>query len=310
MVTDLNNEADRRDATDIPRRPAFRLVTAPLAAWLVLGFACHQLRAATLYVDNVNGSDAFNGRSARPISDEVGPTRTIRRALELAGPGATISILNRGRPYHESIALVGRRLSGHGPSRFIIEGNGATLDGSRPVPPAAWRARENGLWEVRLWRKGHVLLVRDGNIVPRTQCPHGIPRPLLELPAGRFCVHHGRVLYRPEPLELPFEQSFRFAALDVAITLYAVEHVEIRNLNIQHFRLDGITAHDRCHNVRLIGVASEGNGRAGLTVGGTSRVSAIGCRFRNNQQHSVRIEEFAVVELQNCDLDVAPSVIE
>ncbi|RMG41251.1 MAG: right-handed parallel beta-helix repeat-containing protein, partial [Planctomycetota bacterium] len=133
---------------------------------------------------------------------------------------------------------------------------------------------------------------------------------LLQLAAGRLCVHRGRILYGSEPVELPFEEPFRFGALDVAITLYAVENVEIRNLNIRHYRLDGIVAHDRCQRVRLVGVNAEANGRAGLTVGGTSHVAAASCRFRRNLEASVRIEEFGVFEADDCDLDSPPAILE
>ena len=67
-----------------------------------------------------------------------GPVQSLTRGLATAQPGDRIVMSNTGEPYRESVTLFGGRNSGQRSQPFVIEGNGATLDGSLPVPPKAW----------------------------------------------------------------------------------------------------------------------------------------------------------------------------
>ena len=49
-------------------------------------------RAATIYVNNRTGSDAYNGIRDEAINEKTGPVKSIRRALKLAGPSDVISL--------------------------------------------------------------------------------------------------------------------------------------------------------------------------------------------------------------------------
>ncbi len=58
------------------------------------------LSAAVIYVNNRIGADAFDGASKKPIGQETGPVKTIRRALQLAESADTIVVENTGTAYY------------------------------------------------------------------------------------------------------------------------------------------------------------------------------------------------------------------
>ena len=125
-------------------------------------FAGSAASAGVVYVDNLGGSDKFDGSSAKLTDQLGGPVRTFRKAVRIARRGDTISIANTAKPYHQSLQLTRLKNSGFGGYPMVIEGNGATLSGASPVPAVAWHHHKDGLWQFRPLRKGHYLLLRDG----------------------------------------------------------------------------------------------------------------------------------------------------
>src|SRR5208282_6483065 len=106
-----------------------------LASCLLIG----QATAREIFVDNTGGDDKNNGLHAQNQGDTLSPVRTIAKALRLARSGDHIVLANSGQPYRDCIALVGSRHSGAARLMpFILDGNGATLDGSEPVPSDGW----------------------------------------------------------------------------------------------------------------------------------------------------------------------------
>src|SRR5690242_11981223 len=109
---------------------------------LIVVFCAGSATVATardLFVDNLGGDDRANGREPNS-STEAGPVKTIARALALAEPGDRIHLAKNATPYRESISLAGGDHSGFVVSPFTIVGNGATLDGSLPVPARDWES--------------------------------------------------------------------------------------------------------------------------------------------------------------------------
>lgn len=279
-------------------------------------------RAAVIYVDNVLGHDDFDGSSPEVRRERVGPVRTIARAVQMARPGDVISVANRGRPYYESIQLVGPRCSGltFQPPRagercrtdviaFQLQGHGAVVSGARPVSPGAWQRLPGRLWRFEPYRKGYFLLLKDEKPLPESPRPKSEAE-LNRLPEGHWCVWRGCVYYRARLDELPPLEPFQYAAEDVGLTLYAVRNVRISDLVFRHFRLDGVNAHDLCRCVVLENVVCQQNGRSGLTVAGSSRLTARRCRFVDNRVHSVLITEMGEVRLEQVEVSKPPTVAE
>lgn len=264
--------------------------------------------ARTIFVNNLAGDDQYDGTAGQRESGSVGPLRTLHRAVRVATFGDTIVLANTGEPYYEGLTLVGAKHSGNATVPFRIVGNGATLSGLQPVPKECWRNHQGKLWSFEPEQKGHYLLRKSGEAVERFPVDLSQHRPD-ELPAGKFAVCRGRVFYRASPGEDVPALDFQIAQQTTGVSLYAVHHVIIENLNVQHFRIDGLNAHDLCRNVLISGISSMENGRSGVTVTGSSRVVLRKCAVTKNLESSVRIMERGEADVQDSELDAEPSLI-
>lgn len=265
--------------------------------------------ARVLFVNNRTGSDRADASSLEIVGPVAGPVRSISRALELAAPGDTIYVTNTGVPYYDSLSLVGRRLSGSALRPFRILGNGSILTGAMTLPPTAWQEVGIDVWKVVPYRKGHFQLVRNGKalaeVKPSADKPwYRVPK----LAAGEWCAFKGAIYFQAEKNTDPAEQNFAIARQECGITFLDVHDVLVEDLVIRHFRLDGVHLHDRSEGIALSNVGLIENGRAGLSVRGTSVADLAQTAVRGNRKFSVLIEEFGGVDLVGCDLDVAPTV--
>jgi hypothetical protein len=267
--------------------------------------AVQSLAAADLFVDNTVGDDICDGLSLQPLDARSGPVRTIGRGLKLVRPGDTLHIANHGVPYFESLEIVGWRFGGG----FTLEGNGAVVSGAKMVPFDAWRYMGDEVWRFTPRRKAFYQLISDDKALPEHPCP---PRAasLPEIPAGHWCAWRGSIYYRALPgrSQTQNDPPLWFAAEEVGITLLDVEAVVIHNLELRHFRLDGVNAHDRCTHVILDSVRLIENGRAGLAVGGSSTVGIKDSTVEGNRVAQILNAEVAQTEVLTSQLGAAPGV--
>jgi hypothetical protein len=106
----------------------------------------------------------------------------------------------------------------------------------------------------------------------------------------------------PDPLS---DAPLEFAAEEVGITLLDTDGVVIRNLELRHYRLDGVNVHDRCRYVILDHVRLIENGRAGLAAGGSSLVGIRDSILAGNRVTQVLNAEVAQTEILDCQLGPA-----
>lgn len=272
----------------------------PLHALLLLALLTPSVCARDIFVDNVAGDDRRQGESPEINGRAGGPCRSIRRALQLARRGDRVVIADTGQLYHESLTLQAGRHSGIPTRPFTIVGNGATLDGSAPVPQDAWQQVEGNIFRFRPRRATFQLLFLDGKpakqqIVDRSQ---GLP----DLQPLEWCLLDRTVYFRVEKDRLPDQYDLSYTSLLVGITLYEVRHVLVTDLVIQGFQQDGVNAHDSVFDATLAGLTCRGNGRSGISIGGASRVKVLACLVGNNGTAQVRTEEFSLTEIINSDL--------
>jgi hypothetical protein len=99
------------------------------------------------YVNNITGKDSHDGRQSSPVSDgNSGPVATITRAIELAPPSSRILIANTGLDYRETVR-VGKDKHGKPDAPFVIDGQGATVNGLLQAPAKAWtHLRDDIYW--------------------------------------------------------------------------------------------------------------------------------------------------------------------
>lgn len=237
--------------------------------------------AKDIYVDNVAGNDLFTGEQSYNTPEQTGPVRTLAKALGLALYGDTIVLANHDIPYHESISLVGGRHSGSLRQPFAIKGNGAILDGSRPINPDAWEPYTGNVFWFRPSRMSYQQLYIDGRPAAQVAVPSWEKRPP-KLKKLEWCSVRGVIYFCVEESKLPGDYNLSCAEAQAGITLYHVDNVLIDGLTIQGFQLDGINLSNTARHVVISNVMCRGNGRSGVTVGGASIVDIRDCSLGNN----------------------------
>ncbi len=257
--------------------------------------------ARDLYVNNTAGDDLLDGAAETASGSGHGPVQTLRQALWLANTADRITLANTGTPYHESVTLFGDKHSGFSTRPFIIDGNGAVLDGSLPVPADAWKFDRDNVFRFRPERMAYQQLFLDGRPALRRSLASttaGLP-PLNPL---EWALYNGQIYFRVEEDRMPDQYNPSYANLTVGITLYKVEHVAIANLYVQGFQLDGINLQDVRYPCTITQVAARGNGRSGIAVCGASKVSIEACLAGNNGQSQLHLEGPSETHIENCDL--------
>lgn len=280
---------------------------------LLLGatlLACSsQLSAGVVYVNSRVGNDAFNGRSEFPVNRRVGPVRTLQRAASRLCVGDSIVLADNGVPYFGSLSLVNHCHSGLPAHPVEIVGNGAIISGARPIPREAWTNVDLDLWRITPIQKRYLQLSRGNETLPSYDLPWSLTY-LPNAPTDHWYREGRSIVLKTAPGEHPALQPLDLAREDVGLTLLGVEHVVIRDVTLRHFRLDGINVHDRCHNIVLDNVVCEGNGRAGVAVGGTSQVVIRNSLLVDNREHSLLITELGQAEVTDSEMMRQPTIAE
>ncbi|MGB9688135.1 right-handed parallel beta-helix repeat-containing protein [Thermogutta sp.] len=241
-----------------------------------------------VFVNNEVGDDAFFGRVATPGSTVDGPVRSITRAIELAQPGDRIVLAPTKTPYRESITLAGQRLSQGILQDLILDGNGAVMDGSAPIPVEAWELDRHSWqrWGRTVYRftpeqRSHQQLFLGDRPAKRVFVDKSAEVPP-KLEPLEWCLFEGKIYFCVEPDHRPENYPLRYAKLTVGITLHHVHGVTIRDLTIQGYQLDGISLANTARDIRLQRVVLRGNGRAGLSVGGACRADLVDSLLGDN----------------------------
>lgn len=268
-------------------------------------------QARDLFVDNVAGDDRLDGTQPRMAGALSGPVRTIGRALHLALPGDRIVIAATDEPYRESITLAGSRNSGDGYQPFVIEGNGATLDGSLPIPPEVWEIVSADVYRFPPERKAHAQLFLDGRPAREREVKRDAYGPP-ELEPLEWCLFRGQVYFRVEPERTIDDYELSHAVLQTGITLYKVQNVAVVDLVVQGFALDGVNAHEGVRDGLLLSLTCRGNGRSGIAVVNTSQVLIEDCLVGANRTAQLYTEGFSLAEVHDSDLlsERAPAVVQ
>lgn len=281
-----------------------RTLSFPVFAWLML-FSTAVGR--DVFVNNISGRDNFNGISERATGGKTGPYKTINKALRAALSSDRIIVANTDVPYRESITLFGNNNSGIPKYPFVIEGNGAILDGSVGVPEEAWEHFSGKVFRFRPRKMSHQLLFIDDRPLKRRKVNQiGWERPKLK--ELEWYMRDGVIYFRPENNKLPKHYRMTTAGHKAGITLFHVRHLLIKDLIIQGFHLDGINAFNSVRDCKILGVTCRGNGRSGVFVGEGSKIDLEQCVVGTNGRAQIRVEPFAQIIVTQSDVfdDTAP----
>lgn len=246
---------------------------------------CTQAVGRDIFVNNRAGDDHSDGRF--PNSQGIsGPVQSIAKALRLADTGDRIILANTGEPYRESVSLSGLRQSGFNVQPLVIDGDGATLDGSAPA--AGWQPAGGDLFRFRPERTAFAVLFLNGK--PLDRVPSTAPNEQLPvLQPLQWTLHDGWIYFRVEPDHLPGQYPLSYSQLQVGLTLYKVEDVFITNLVVQGFELDGINCQD-VRGTTLNHITARWNGRSGIAICGASHATIDGCLLEGNGESQLHVE--------------------
>ncbi|MBI1246519.1 hypothetical protein GC197_01585 [bacterium] len=258
---------------------------------LLLILVARPARCGDIFVNNVQGDDRNTGRISNPEGAGSGPIATISKALRIANKGDRIIISNTGVPYRESLSIQGGRNSGWDSYPFTIQGNGAILDGRATVPVDAWKhVQEDVYCFAPIYKTYQQLYLEDR---PAKRVDLNSRDELDRLKPLEWSLVDGMIFFRTEETRGPGSYSLTFSARRTGITLYEVRHIQIMDLTVQGFQLDGINAHSNCSDTQLIAITSRGNGRSGVSVGGASRVMLAKSLLGDNGTVQLRGEGFS-----------------
>jgi hypothetical protein len=262
--------------------------------------------ARDVFVNNASGDDRLDGSLPERGDGFSGPVKTIGRALRLATKSSRVVLAKTDEPYRESISLSAANHTGVPDEPFLIVGNGAVLDGTKPIPHKAWEHYFDHVFRYRPYWLGTQSLFIDGEPIVRR--PGGVPRkgpPTLTAAEWEasgewvyFCVGKGR---------LPYDYAISQAVLPVGITLYHVHDVVIQDLTVQGFRIDGVNINDGVTNCVLDRVTTRRNGRAGIFVGGASdEVYLESCQSAENAEAQLLLRGLSHTIVRDTKLIEAP----
>lgn len=258
------------------------------------------LAARDIYVDNVGGDDLFNGSVAELVGLD-GPVRTIARAMRLAEPHDRVVLANTGKPYRESVSLSGRH-SGSPLVPFVLEGNGAVLDGTAPIDPRLWSPvrGQKYVFRFRPPRMAYQQIFLEGKPLARVPLPPEVTR-LPALEPLQWYLWEGYVHLRIEDGKWIDDYALSHTQLTTGVTLYHVRHAVVVDLVVQGFQLDGINAHDAL-DCTLHAITARGNARSGIAATGASRVAIEGCLLGDNGLAQLLAEGRCVVDVKDTQL--------
>ena len=279
-----------------------------LAISIVCGAAAPAV-GRDLFVNNITGDDLHDGLQESTTAFG-GPLRSLRRALQIVLPGDRIVLAKTEEPYRESISLSTAAQCGNELSPLVIDGQGAILDGTEPVPPRSWESVRGPLFRFRPAKSSYQQLFLEGKPAVQRKIEPGVHK-FPELEPLEWFRRDAFIYFRVEPDKLPEDYPLMYSGLQTGITVYQVHDIVIMDLIVQGFRLDGINVNDGVRNCELVNVTCRGNGRSGVTVAGASHVRLESCLIGDNGESQLRTEGVSVTKVAKSQLldNTAPPVV-
>jgi hypothetical protein len=264
--------------------------------------------ARDLFVDNVSGDDYFQGRYAQNFGNDSGPVRTIGRALQIVQAGDRIVLANTGYPYRECLSFSAANHCGNIVQPLVIDGQGATLDGSMIIPHDEWEIFRGPIFRYHPPRGAFQQLFINDKPLKRREL-EGPQRGIPALEPLEWCLRDGYIFFRVEEGKVPEDYRLTCGGHQTGITLYHVHDVVVHDLIVQGFQLDGINAHD-ARNCLLSNVTCRGNGRAGIAVAAATRLTIEDCVSGDNGAAQLFTEGYSHTRVTNSQLvpNTAPAV--
>lgn len=295
-------------------RMILRLCRIALGSLLLIASSPACVHAADFYVDNVNGSDTNDASSP----DQA--RKTIAPVLKQLKPGDTLHLAANDVPYYEEIRP---SRSGTAEAPVIIDGHGAVVSGTRPLPGGIWTKQPDGHWSADLsqWvdpktdKPYHQRFERlyDGEITLPGVKTLGELKPASAFAEG--ATYHIRLAEDADPNDAKLELIF---ARNVINLRDGVSHVTFRNLVAERALNDCWNVHGSGKALRFENITGRYGGMIertpgitgmscqGFTVHGTCETTVVNGYFHDNPDGIVDINSCKTTYI-NCLIENNPS---
>jgi hypothetical protein len=261
-----------------------------------------------IFVSSSVGDDNNSGLNEQENGLQGGPVRTIKRGLQLVKQGDRI-ILDPTKPYKESITLSGKNVCGRSlDDSFIIEGRGAILEGTEPIPFDVWQFHKDNIFRFQLTSPNVNLtyfhIMKDGKSLKRIQVAIDSPK-LPKLEPETWCILRGYVYFRTDGKKSPMfneDYNLTYSERKTGVSIIQATNIKINDLTIQGYQIDGIAATNGATNILLDNITCTQNGRSGIAIGGASSIAAGYSRFAENQTTQVLLLKYARYIFHQCNI--------
>jgi hypothetical protein len=235
----------------------------------------------TVYLNNVKGSDQFDGSSALVGADEVGPVASIAHACEILKPCGKLIIANTGLPYRGTLLLSAK--GGTPETPLIVEGNNATLEGLVLAKPSDWTIEKDGTLSM-MWPGPEV-----GFLVVTNGAPPVFARSLQDIQPGEIYYNKSQSGPHPGYYRLPADKRVEDLKLEVdtggygcGVQIIDASNIIVRNLKCRYFENDGFNLQGECEGVRFEHIEAYLNGDQGFSCHATVSCTVVDGSFHEN----------------------------
>lgn len=230
------------------------------------------LNLIAVLVTSVQARDIYVNPAGTNSADVA---TTIKRAMGLAGPGDTIHLDPGSSPYYEQAFFAQK--SGTAEAPIILDGHGATIDGSIPLRPEEWEPVSDGLYK--------------STIIPSVYCFNANPAYVGRFyflwdgtmnRMGRSIKNASSASYKLPSALAPGEWTY--VAAEKAFYLKLPPGMPINNAPVRVPKIvSGVQIDGNCHNltIRNITVTHVINDGFALTVNNTAQATVRNVRFEN-----------------------------
>ena len=235
----------------------------------------------TVYLDNVKGSDQFDGSSAIPGAEGVGPVASITHASHILKTCGRLIIANTGIPYRGTLLLMSKGGTPEDP--LIVEGNNATLEGLVLAKPSDWTVEKDGTLSM-MWPGSWV-----GFLVVTNGTPPVFAKSLKDIKPGEIYYNKSQSGPHPGYYRLPAGKRIEDLKLEVdtggygcGVQIIGSSNIIVRNLKCRYFENDGFNVQTQCEGLRFEHIEGYLNGDQGFSCHATVSCVVIDGNFHNN----------------------------
>lgn len=224
----------------------------------LLAYATMAVSAAEYYVDGEKGDDKKDGLSSSTAF------RTFMRAARMLQAGDVLNLVP-GQVYGETLCI---RRGGTPAEPIVIRGNGAIIDGLKPIPDASWQEKGEGLFlspNKRCWGAHDPQVVDVKGTVISLDPSTGRRYPVEGLLPGRASWNEDGTWYRSADGMPPKGLKGYLLGEGVKI-LGDASYITVENLTCEHVSNDGFNVHGSCVGLIFRNVIGCNCGDEGLSV--------------------------------------------